>query len=382
MRRFIIPIVMTLCLAASATGATMELDSDYTQMIEDVDIMARIIDKTLAAEFPDEYRGFRAGNIFGSDFDGCQGIYLRGFGAGFMTRIDFPVAERKVTQEEIAEDDLWQRTKYELKGGQKDRVYVDVFAKRGAGEGYDPKKVEQLKEELLKLIGTYAANMSKLGSEEHVAVVVFGARTSSKLLSWSTGQAIGESVERETRRLKKELDEMRLQQEKAKEELEKLLQQQGKSKDKLDKRLDETGSIESAPGPPSTAKAAAVATPVPAPPAKAAAVPAPVVVVAKRSPSSVTVSETNKVIVPGIGKIEPEIKEFDANVLKKEQFKAQADQAAMQKLTGFAYGGPSTRDSRGRTTLIIIASKEDIMAYKNGRIDLDQFTEQADIIQY
>ena len=166
---------MAFCLVALAAGATTELDSDYVQMVEDVDIMARIIDKTLAAEFSDEYRGFRAGNIFGSDCDGCQGIYLKGYGAVFMTSIGFPVSERKTAEGKAAPDDLWQQTRYEISGapggGTSGAMHVIGLSDSAK---YEPEKVEQLKEELLKLIGTYAHNIRQLGANENIVVAVRG----------------------------------------------------------------------------------------------------------------------------------------------------------------------------------------------------------------
>jgi hypothetical protein len=143
---------------------------DMLKLAEDLEVMSRIIDKTLTGSFPDHYKVARTFTSIGSH-QGCQGIYLKGYGAVFMTSIGFPVSERKTAEGKTAPDDLWQRTRYEIIGVPGAMSLIS----RGDSGKYEPEKVEQLKEELLKLIGTYAHNIRQLGANENIVVAVRGA---------------------------------------------------------------------------------------------------------------------------------------------------------------------------------------------------------------
>jgi hypothetical protein len=166
MRRYIKPTILILCLTALVAVAATETNIDYMQVAEDTDIMARIIDKTLEREFPDEYK---VSSLL-SGFNGCQGIYLKDYGIVFMTSIGFPVAEQmEEPQEKATPDDLWQQTKYELKG-----LRVPGITHADIGGNYDSQRVERLKEELLNLIGTYVPNIRQLSSQENVVIAVRG----------------------------------------------------------------------------------------------------------------------------------------------------------------------------------------------------------------
>ena len=177
MRGYTKPTILILCLTAFIAVAATDTNTDYMQTAEDISIMARIIDKTLETEFPDEYK---TASLFIAS-RGCQGIYLKDYGAVFMTSIGFPVAyQTEAPQEESTPDDLWQQTKYELKGVPS-RISSMSFAGRNLGENYDSQKAEQLKEVLVRLIGTYAPNIRQLNPKENVVVAVQGTGTPKQL---------------------------------------------------------------------------------------------------------------------------------------------------------------------------------------------------------
>lgn len=140
---------------------------DYAQIMEDTDIMAKIIDKTLDKRWPKKYE---PSTLFRQSL-GCQGIYLKGYGAVFVTNINFPVAERAVQEEtEPPPDDLWQQTKSELRKGPSgiNVTYGPVFGDN------DARLVGTLKEILLRLIAEYGHNVRQLGPQENVVIVVRG----------------------------------------------------------------------------------------------------------------------------------------------------------------------------------------------------------------
>jgi len=178
MRRFAKHTILILCLTALVAIGATETALDYTQLVEDIDIMARVIDKTLEGKFPNEYKSPYGISISVEGFQGCQGFYLKGYGAVFITGIQFPVAARKVLQkQEATPDELWQKTRDELKSGifvPSGSLVYNIEYGLGGGQNYDSIKVEALKEELLKLIGTYAPNIRQLGPQDNIVIVVKG----------------------------------------------------------------------------------------------------------------------------------------------------------------------------------------------------------------
>jgi hypothetical protein len=160
----------------TADGSTMLVNNEhYTQVAEDTDIMATIIDKTMEKIFPGEYResGF---------FDaGCQGIFLKGYGVLFMMDVGFTVV--KPTEDkpvkETKPDNLWDQTKRELKEGSFAYTYGSPTSDDRIGTNptsYDQKKVEQLKDELLRLIGDYSNNIRNLQSDDNITIVIKGGK--------------------------------------------------------------------------------------------------------------------------------------------------------------------------------------------------------------
>ncbi len=151
---------------------------DYAQIAEDMEIMSRVIGKTLEQEFPKDFK-MRLVIHSESSYErtkirGCQGIYLKGYGAVFMISARFPLAEQKPPEPEAkaAPDDLWQETKNELRGMPNRRI-IDAGGRKYESR-YESEIVERLKRELLKLIGTYAPNIRQLGSQENVVIAVRG----------------------------------------------------------------------------------------------------------------------------------------------------------------------------------------------------------------
>jgi len=305
MRRLIKPAILVLCLVAlTANGA--ETPGDYTQVAEDIEIMAKIIDKSLEGEFSDYYR---ASSMF-REFQGCQGIYLKGYGAIFMTNIGFPVAEIEMPEQKDAPDELWIRMKNELRGGSTSRSGSYGISYKDIAEGYNSEKAEGLKKELLKLVGTYAPNIRNLGSGENVVVAVRGSSGSGKIIR---------SVVYGT-----ENDAMIYEQ---------LLPASSK---------DEPGS---------SAKAPEIT--------KSPSMPKPVV-----TPSVVAPSESTPQPVPKAATGRRTI-------------------SLVKKPDGKTYAMLLSEGRNGsRTNLIIKVSKGDIMAYKDGKLDLDSFMEKAEITQY
>jgi hypothetical protein len=291
---------------------------DMRKLAEDLEIMSRIIDKTLSGGFPDHYRVARTFTSIGSH-QGCQGIYLKGYGAVFMTSISFPVAEQKPGEAEAAPDDLWQQTKYELSGAPGAMSVIG----RGESGKYESEKVERLKEELLKLIGTYAHNIRQLGANENIVVAVRGTTgyahtvSLSGMMNYVVKQGEGYELVAVSKPevtntevwVKKREGKLEAKSELGKPELEK----------------PELEKPEAAPEAPRT-ESAPITIPAPTP-----------------STANIAVSKPS---IPAIGTVTAE---------------------------------PGVG---GRTTLIIRVSKSDAEDYRMGRFDLDELGDRTEVIQY
>ena len=318
---------------------------DMLKLAEDLEIMSRIIDKTLGSSFPDQYKVARTFTSIGSH-QGCQGIYLRGYGAVFMTSIGFPVSERKTAEGKAAPDDLWQQTRYEISGGPGGSApgAMHVIGLSDSAK-YEQEKVEQLKEELLKLIGTYAHNIRQLGANENIVVAVRGttgyAHTVSLrgMTNYGGYELLAVSKPEVTKTevwVKKKEGKFEAKSEVGKPELEKAeLEKPEMEKPEAAPKAPRTESPAVTIPAPSTVEAAPPKAPlkkeshvmIPAPaPAKATGL------------SKPTVPEIGAVIAePGVG---------------------------------------------GRTTLIIRVSRSDAEDYKMGKFDLDELGDRTELIQY
>jgi len=154
---------------------------DLIAVMEDLNVMARIFDKKLAQLQPLRAR-FRSGLGWTfSSRDSCStgAMYIQGYGALFLTNVDFPLSpppkaeEVKETKEEDI-DPVWEQMKQEMYEPE------DVSRRRRTDdrpeEKYDPEKVENLKSTLIKAL-KHAANIRGLKSDEWVNVATVSSST-------------------------------------------------------------------------------------------------------------------------------------------------------------------------------------------------------------
>lgn len=110
-----------------------------------------------------------------------EGIYLEGYGALFLLKVDMPLTPPPETEKEEQPkkegDAFWEETKNELRPSKQDvdstKSVIHYSLDRPAEE-YDPEKVEQLKTTLIKSL-KHAANIHCLRPDESVVVSVRGA---------------------------------------------------------------------------------------------------------------------------------------------------------------------------------------------------------------
>jgi len=140
---------------------------NYTEMVEDLKVMCRIIDETMNEAFKNDYvKGgfFRRG--------GCQHLYLKGYGPMFLLDVRFPVAEKemKIVKTE-KETNLWEKHEREVRHQSHPEEAAWVVDKN---ESYSKEKVDKLKEQLAYLVGEYGSRIGQLTLDDTISFVVFG----------------------------------------------------------------------------------------------------------------------------------------------------------------------------------------------------------------
>ena len=173
------------------TGTVLVIPSEQTRtedlitINEDMGVMSRIFEKNLEQARIETARG----NIFPSRQDsfsmllgggrgGIQSIYLQGFGALFLMKVDFPLTPPPDMQDDEKEinkaeqgDPVWQQTKREMYEPE------NVDRRRRTDrpeEKYDAEKVKNLKTILIKAL-KHAANIRSLKPDESVILTVTGS---------------------------------------------------------------------------------------------------------------------------------------------------------------------------------------------------------------
>jgi len=139
------------------------------------------------------------------DGSGTRGIYLDGYGALFLMKVDFPLsppaeaAEEEKPKEGV--DSVWQEARrkirrkiYEPERREGERYYT---RRRGASrtrpeEKYDAEKVEELKRKLIRAL-KHAANIRNLKPDEQVILSVTGRGESDRVTTEVKVQMIPES---------------------------------------------------------------------------------------------------------------------------------------------------------------------------------------------
>lgn len=143
-------------------------------IVEDMTIMGRIFNKQLGQT--QLRQPWLAPDIFQHDSGMAEAVYLEGYGALFLRKVDFPLspgptvpAEEKQTHKENL-DPVWEQTKQEM--------YDPEDARRRrvdrSEEKYNAEKVENLKTNIIKAL-KHATNIRGLKPDESVIFTVTGS---------------------------------------------------------------------------------------------------------------------------------------------------------------------------------------------------------------
>ena len=180
---------------SGSTGTILVIPSGQTNtedlltINEDMSVMSRIFEKNLEQThlttahnniFLSRQDAFAT--FFGGGRGGIQSMYLQGYGALFLMKVDFPLTpsteiqdEEKETQKAEEGDPVWQEMRREIYEPQK----VDRRSRTDQPEQkYEAEKVENLKTILIKAL-KHAVNIRSLKPDESVILTVTGRAGSS-----------------------------------------------------------------------------------------------------------------------------------------------------------------------------------------------------------
>ena len=167
MKFYMTLISATLGVGLVISAAFAQDKINYTEMVEDLKVMCRIIDETMDETFENDYvKGgfFRKG--------GCQHLYLKGYGALFLLDVQFSVSEKemKIVKTE-KKTNLWEKHEREVRhqGQLEEAAWVT-----DKNESYSKEKVDKLKEKLAYLVGEYGSRIGQLEFDDTISFVVFG----------------------------------------------------------------------------------------------------------------------------------------------------------------------------------------------------------------
>lgn len=171
---------------------------------EDMSVMSRIFQKNLEQNrismtygsiFPSRRRNVIL-PLLGGGRGQIQSMYLQGYGALFMMKVDFPLSpspdaqqEKEQTQKEPEGDSVWREMRREM--------YEPHKVERGRktdqqGEKYDAEKVENLKTTLIKAL-KHASNIRSLKPDESVILMITGSGESTGAIITSARRLHGEN---------------------------------------------------------------------------------------------------------------------------------------------------------------------------------------------
>jgi hypothetical protein len=151
---------------------------ELSTIVEDMTVMARIIDSQLGSR---ESRRFPfSGDFLWSSSRTAETMYLQGYGALFLKKVDFPLSPTQQVQEEEKKpqkediDPIWAQTRQEIYEPQEDRGHREEHPE----EKFDAEKVENLKTNIIKAM-KHATNIRNLKKEESVILTITGSGDSS-----------------------------------------------------------------------------------------------------------------------------------------------------------------------------------------------------------
>jgi hypothetical protein len=173
---------------------TSEMNAEeLVTIVEDMTVMSRIIDNQLGSR---ESRRFMfSGDFLWQSSRMAETMYLQGYGALFLKKVDFPLSPGPTVQEEEKEttkeavDPVWNQMKQEIYEPQEERRR----RMEREEEKYDAEKVENLKTNIIKAL-KHATNIRSLKTDESVVITVTGSGDSPAITNIAIAGTTGDIV--------------------------------------------------------------------------------------------------------------------------------------------------------------------------------------------
>jgi len=177
--------------------------SQVQDMSEDLDVMTHIIDRTLSEDASEDTRPEKMGIplYFTGSGRSVRALYVEGFGALFMVKVNFPLQGAPAAKEEEPEksrDSEWERARREVLGISD--PYTGGYGVASATVEFDQKRVDELKTLLVRALKN-ASNIRHLKVDEAVSISVFGSpSTTVQTTRTKSTDAPGKTVESKPKR--------------------------------------------------------------------------------------------------------------------------------------------------------------------------------------
>ena len=148
---------------------------------EDLNIMARILDKSIERGGDDDRKGPMGIHLWALGQGGNRGarnLYLDGYGAVFILNVNMPLlappSRAQVEDKKEQTSSTWEEARNELYGGEDRGSYKRIGGDKRPSMPYDAERVEALKKDLSEALKN-ATHIRGLKDNEHVTIVVQGA---------------------------------------------------------------------------------------------------------------------------------------------------------------------------------------------------------------
>jgi len=143
---------------------------------EDLSVMTQIIEQSLQRAAEEDLADFKISRVLISGNRSVRPLYLEGFGALFMIKVNFPVVPPTKIDEEKTDrsESEWDKARHEL---YRRRQASWMAGNVESGADYDSDQVDTLKKELIQALKN-ASNFRHLKSDEYISITVFGSPNS------------------------------------------------------------------------------------------------------------------------------------------------------------------------------------------------------------
>jgi len=142
---------------------------------EDLTVMTHIVEEALQRAADEDLADYKMGiPMLVTPNRSVRPMYLEGFGAIFMIKVNFPVVAPAASDAQKPErtESEWEQAKGELYGPRRQTSWMAGTVESGAA--YDSDQVDTLKKELIDALRN-VSNFRNLKPDEYVSMTVFGS---------------------------------------------------------------------------------------------------------------------------------------------------------------------------------------------------------------